>query len=125
MQRRMLFRISKIQIFESKSQLNFTTPYNCICCSEYQRYKFLKANHNQPNSGNSGNMLFRISKIQIFESKSQLSVLSGFDGFCCSEYQRYKFLKAIHNKYCISISYTALRNGLEPLYTKEVLFLLL
>ena len=36
--------------------------------------------------------------------------------------QRY-ILKAIHNKYYKSMSYTTLRNGLEPLFTKELLFL--
>jgi len=34
-------------------------------------------------------------------------------------------LKAIHNKYYKSIRYTALRNGIEPLCAKELLFLLL
>jgi hypothetical protein len=32
-------------------------------------------------------------------------------------------LKAIHNKYCKSICYSILRNGLEPLCAKELLFL--
>ena len=43
----------------------------------------------------------------------------------CLLSQRYNFLKAIHNKYCKSICYIVSRNGLEPLCTKEVLFLLL
>ena len=43
----------------------------------------------------------------------------------CLSDQGYNFLKAIHNKHCISNSYTALRNGLEPLCAKKVLFLLL
>ena len=42
----LLFRISKIQIFESKSQHDGKLNRSEICCSEYQRYKFLKANHN-------------------------------------------------------------------------------
>ena len=42
--------------------------------------------------------LFRISKIQFFESNSQrMSDWFKFAGGC-SEYQRYNFLKAIHNR---------------------------
>ena len=42
-----LFRISKIQFFESNSQPPFPDPEGTQSCSEYQRYNFLKAIHNQ------------------------------------------------------------------------------
>ena len=42
-------------------------------------------------------MLLRISKIQTFESNSQLIVDTVAAMRRCSEYQRYKLLKAIHN----------------------------
>jgi len=97
-------------------------PY-CACCSEYQRYNFLKAIHNPrwPELWNgrvvqnikdtifwkqfttddwcssTTSLLFRISKIQFFESNSQLAIVVCVPVWCCSEYQRYNFLKAIHN----------------------------
>ena len=48
-------------------------------------------------------MLFRISKIQTFESNSQLYAFNVKYAEGCSEYQRYKLLKAIHNV-CFTIS---------------------
>ena len=105
----------------------FTTPKRlyvvCFSCSEYQRYNFLKAIHNQRYDNqtffvvvqnikdtifwkqfttqifqiNFRLQLFRISKIQFFESNSQRCEFFYLCYFCCSEYQRYNFLKAIHN----------------------------
>ena len=43
-----LFRIPKIPIIESKSQLTGDVPLELSSCSEYQRYQYLKANHNIP-----------------------------------------------------------------------------
>ena len=115
--------MSKIQIFESNSQLiNSINPiYNC--CFRCQRYKFLKAIHNTTiNTFSTAlvvsdvkdtnfwkqfttplqwrsirNQLFPMSKIQIFESNSQHQYLKPFFVNCCFRCQRYKFLKAIHN----------------------------
>ena len=42
-------------------------------------------------------MLFRISKISTFESNSQPITTQCLRGCCCSEYQRYQLLRAIHN----------------------------
>ena len=72
-------------------------PQNIICCSEYQRYKLLKAIHNDYVIQNVQYRLFRISKIQTFERN-----LPQID-YLCEENrkgvksQRYKLLKAIHN----------------------------
>ena len=67
--------MSKIQIFESNSQqlsgFGFSRKY-CLRC---QRYKFLKAIHNWKSLFNSSFWLFTMSKIQIFESNSQLQKL--------------------------------------------------
>ena len=119
----LLFRISKIQVFESNSQQNVSDKTGLTSCSEYQRYKFLKAIHNAITNRYwlvevvqnikdtsfwkqfttigwrpySHVRLFRISKIQVFESNSQRILRSRRRTSSCSEYQRYKFLKAIHN----------------------------
>ena len=118
-----LLRISKIQTFESNSQLGYYSILKRTCCSEYQRYKLLKAIHNRTHHARhnsavaqnikdtnfwkqfttlkykkyKSNKLLRISKIQTFESNSQRSVIANGDYQSCSEYQRYKLLKAIHN----------------------------
>ena len=41
-----LFQTTKIQIFESNSQLDDNKPYCVVGCFRLQRYKFLKAIHN-------------------------------------------------------------------------------
>ena len=43
-----LFIKSKIQFFESKSQLTGVRSYHPLSCLSSQRYNFLKANHNSP-----------------------------------------------------------------------------
>ena len=118
-----LFRIPKIQTFESKSQREWRSNSQRRSCSGYQRYKLLRASHNcfpsdplsllvvpdtkdtnfweQVTTGNKSQrillQLFRIPKIQTFESKSQL-FLPGCNRFHrCSGYQRYKLLRASHN----------------------------
>ena len=92
-----LFIKSKIQFFESKSQLFFCKPGHDLCCLSSQRYNFLKANHNGKVFFNFAFGLFIKSKIQFFESKSQpwSSLKSG--SVCCLSSQRYNFLKANHN----------------------------
>ena len=42
--------------------------------------------------------LFQTTKIQIFESNSQPRAAGGRRPLCCFRLQRYKFLKAIHNR---------------------------
>ena len=92
-------------------------------CSEYQRYQLLRAIHNciavpfyiavvVPNIKDINFWeqfttiiserfisfpLFRISKISTFESNSQRTVMVLPSMVCCSEYQRYQLLRAIHN----------------------------
>ena len=118
-----LFIKSKIQFFESKSQLlliNWDEPLRCLSS---QRYNFLKANHNLdkiiPNLSTvvyqvkdtifwkqittlspeppTLDLLFIKSKIQFFESKSQLLVFQKIKSIGCLSSQRYNFLKANHN----------------------------
>ncbi len=100
-------------------------PYRHVhnCCSEYQRYQLLRAIHNCGNTWfvhhdvvpnikdinfweqfttirfihTRHTTLFRISKISTFESNSQPVELSELLRSCCSEYQRYQLLRAIHN----------------------------
>jgi len=119
-----LFIKSKIQFFESKSQHRSRMVINVIRCLSSQRYNFLKANHNWKHYTYHYHyvvyqvkdtifwkqittlhlmqlriyLLFIKSKIQFFESKSQLQrVLSEYDN-CCLSSQRYNFLKANHNR---------------------------
>ena len=124
-----LFIRSKIQFFESKSQLTLSKGLFCWSCLSDQRYNFLKANHNcfpgppyfikvvyqikdtifwkqittiVPNDGNKKRLFIR-SKIQFFESKSQhrLRYIDVWIG-CLSD-QRYNFLKANHNMFVVFI----------------------
>ena len=118
-----LFQTTKIQTFESNSQLH--KPYRrCLPrCFRLQRYKLLKAIHNNrlppPNRdtvvsdykdtnfwkqfttfafvSNSCKSLFQTTKIQTFESNSQLHKPYRRCLPRCFRLQRYKLLKAIHN----------------------------
>ena len=94
-----LFIKSKIQFFESKSQLiRYFNGWQKGCLSS-QRYNFLKANHNSIRNSGISTMLFIKSKIQFFESKSQRKIAILSHEFCCLSSQRYNFLKANHNSY--------------------------
>ena len=93
----LLFQTTKIQTFESNSQRQGGGADLVQGCFRLQRYKLLKAIHNLAMPGITRTMLFQTTKIQTFESNSQLeisvtAVLSG-----CFRLQRYKLLKAIHN----------------------------
>ena len=95
-----LFIKSKIQFFESKSQLeNYSNKIKC-CCLSSQRYNFLKANHNSEQRYPNLYWLFIKSKIQFFESKSQPGECSTTLYRRCLSSQRYNFLKANHNIHC-------------------------
>ena len=118
-----LFIRSKIQFFESKSQLSINSVEILVSCLSDQRYNFLKANHNNTQADSYSflvvyqikdtifwkqittkggrfliwTMLFIRSKIQFFESKSQRSTQNIWKLMCCLSDQRYNFLKANHN----------------------------
>ena len=119
----MLFIKSKIQFFESKSQHRVCVPGSHLSCLSSQRYNFLKANHNtsmllianqvvvyqvkdtifwkQITTNiyklSIQKLLFIKSKIQFFESKSQLEGDATAEHAGCLSSQRYNFLKANHN----------------------------
>ena len=118
-----MFRISKIPIIESNSQLIDRGTDTFFGCFVYQRYQLLKAIHNIPLQIRFLDMvvsyikdtnywkqfttqfpeyfqnllLFRISKIPIIESNSQRYFLLIDWIASCFVYQRYQLLKAIHN----------------------------
>ena len=120
-----LFIKSKIQFFESKSQLFGLLLAEVLCCLSSQRYNFLKANHNIPHEQSWNNVvvyqvkdtifwkqittanatvialaaLFIKSKIQFFESKSQPKLPASIIAKRCLSSQRYNFLKANHNNF--------------------------
>ena len=118
-----LFIKSKIQFFESKSQLKAYIIIDSYVVYQVKDTIFWKQITTLSCLLFPLDLLFIKSKIQFFESKSQLIVKLYIIIHRCLSSQRYNFLKAIHNKWWKSISYTALRNGLEPLCAKEVLFL--
>ena len=93
----LLFQIPKVQTFESQSQRRRRWQGGVVCCSRYQRYKLLRANHNWLRQKRQSNELFQIPKVQTFESQSQQIENSSKDENSCSRYQRYKLLRANHN----------------------------
>jgi len=135
---RMLFIKSKIQFFESKSQLNVLEHVSLLSCLSSQRYNFLKANHNLSRKGrirtnvvyqvkdtifwkqittifssyNQRFQLFIKSKIQFFESKSQPYIKCCSCRRSCLSSQRYNFLKANHN-------YSNSLQGVSKLFIKS------
>ena len=100
----LLFIKSKIQFFESKSQLVWFLANLLYRCLSSQRYNFLKANHNTHVSKILFFWLFIKSKIQFFESKSQHRPTRYLIEQSCLSSQRYNFLKANHN-YCKVVYY--------------------
>ena len=118
-----LFQTTKIQTFESNSQRLTDWLPLVASCFRLQRYKLLKAIHNfeyflawaltvvsdykdtnfwkqfttLKELGLVVIMLFQTTKIQTFESNSQLCRIVQLLGYCCFRLQRYKLLKAIHN----------------------------
>ena len=99
---RLLFQIPKVQTFESQSQPDHPLPLLRGCCSRYQRYKLLRANHNCSILSPRHYWLFQIPKVQTFESQSQRLKHLHKKIRCCSRYQRYKLLRANHNQLLIS-----------------------
>ena len=118
-----LFQTTKIQTFESNSQLHRRISIAFNGCFRLQRYKLLKAIHNTSLPGllqehvvsdykdtnfwkqfttsvaedEAKLRLFQTTKIQTFESNSQPIVWTKGGFFRCFRLQRYKLLKAIHN----------------------------
>ena len=73
-------------------------------CFRLQRYKLLKAIHNNSDLSRFICALFQTTKIQTFESNSQPSLIQPISTKGCFRLQRYKLLKAIHNYaafYCL------------------------
>ena len=93
----MLFIKSKIQFFESKSQLTTINSSHGFCCLSSQRYNFLKANHNT-NFYHSvlPNVVYQV-KDTIFWKQITTKCLPATLIHSCLSSQRYNFLKANHN----------------------------
>ena len=92
-----LFQTTKIQTFESNSQRFLINSIFLFSCFRLQRYKLLKAIHNIDFCTVRKVRLFQTTKIQTFESNSQLYTPNLFHALRCFRLQRYKLLKAIHN----------------------------
>ena len=92
-----LFIKSKIQFFESKSQLPYSNFLSSCGCLSSQRYNFLKANHNKFFWSYFYKYVVYQVKDTIFESKSQQVVRVCHLIISCLSSQRYNFLKANHN----------------------------
>ena len=105
-----LFIRSKIQFFESKSQLPKAAFRSYSCCLSDQRYNFLKANHNISRFVWVNDRVVYQIKDTIFWK--QITTLQ--NKWCCRKSclsdQRYNFLKANHNEnpivnFCIGVVY--------------------
>ena len=118
-----LFQTTKIQTFESNSQPILNEYAKRSRCFRLQRYKLLKAIHNNKSdyedekvvvsdykdtnfwkqfttiqsSCKNTKKLFQTTKIQTFESNSQPWRFGITVAPRCFRLQRYKLLKAIHN----------------------------
>ena len=142
-----MFIKSKIQFFESKSQLPQLGQTQLSGCLSSQRYNFLKANHNYCHElricrvvvyqvkdtifwkqittskliTQVLTMLFIKSKIQFFESKSQQGPRHLLNAFCCLSSQRYNFLKANHNKGDMAImDYDVVYQVKDTIFWKQI-----
>ena len=93
----MMFAVTKIQIFESNSQPTLLVGCRYLDVRRHKDTNFWKQFTTKKVTPWYAQMMFAVTKIQIFESNSQPWRL--IDGMKqgCSPSQRYKFLKAIHN----------------------------
>ena len=92
-----MFIKSKIQFFESKSQLYSKVLKSLIVVYQVKDTIFWKQITTYSLMRIRYNVLFIKSKIQFFESKSQLFFCKPGHDLCCLSSQRYNFLKANHN----------------------------
>ena len=93
-----LFRISKISTFESNSQQHFRHWTQALVVPNIKDINFWEQFTTRLCQRIKSNRLFRISKISTFESNSQPKLYYSLLIVCCSEYQRYQLLRAIHNR---------------------------
>ena len=94
----LLFQTTKIQIFESNSQLVLRYVAAEHSCFRQQRYKFLKAIHNHWVDTLISTFVVSDNKDTNFWKQFTTAMLTYKTHNCCFRQQRYKFLKAIHNK---------------------------
>jgi len=95
-----LFTTSKIENFESKSQLMEHDLFTSTGCSRHQRSKILKANHNaQQRLLEMFNVVHDIKDRKFWKQITTINLLEIIDN-CCSRHQRSKILKANHNTSC-------------------------
>ena len=92
-----LFIKSKIQFFESKSQLPQSVASQNTSCLSSQRYNFLKANHNAVCLSQDNLQVVYQVKDTIFWKQITTSRTSFVVSTSCLSSQRYNFLKANHN----------------------------
>ena len=115
-----MFRISKIQFFESNSQqASLSVRMECRC-SEYQRYNFLKAIHNHRTLSVNPACVVQNIKDTIFWKQFTTRDHRQMLKKSCSEYQRYNFLKAIHNPvFIFNLSYLVVQNIKDTIFWKQ------
>ena len=93
-----LFIRSKIQFFESKSQPAVPASFSFPVVYQIKDTIFWKQITTFLVRKRTSLQLFIRSKIQFFESKSQLCLILCSRSVCCLSDQRYNFLKANHNR---------------------------
>ena len=94
----LLFVRTKIQFFESKSQLHYSIGFNFVVVRQNKDTIFWKQITTGRWYEQYNYALFVRTKIQFFESKSQRFVVCISYSSSCSSEQRYNFLKANHNR---------------------------
>ena len=93
----MLFQTTKIQTFESNSQLCSTRSLRRLRCFRLQRYKLLKAIHNQTSWNLGKDFVVSDYKDTNFWKQFTTTYADAIAAIGCFRLQRYKLLKAIHN----------------------------
>ena len=92
-----MFQTTKIQTFESNSQRRFCRYYTAICCFRLQRYKLLKAIHNNLWASSTPSCVVSDYKDTNFWKQFTTEHVKVLTTLGCFRLQRYKLLKAIHN----------------------------
>ena len=100
-----LFIKSKIQFFESKSQLAKHLTREPMSCLSSQRYNFLKANHNLLHLLHNRRLVVYQVKDTIFWKQITTYCIFNIPTIGCLSSQRYNFLKANHNQKRVAINY--------------------
>ena len=103
-----LFQITKIQNFETNSQLIVGKFHKRLTVSDHKDTKFWNQFTTRFRVSSFRWRLFQITKIQNFETNSQMLCIPFLLRFNCFRSQRYKILKPIHNYFLMRTAWRLL-----------------